>query len=65
VTWDEVERGVEIDDFRIDNLPGRVRDRGDLFAAIANERGRASIEKLVPAVIEGDYPRVHRPKRPR
>ena len=31
VTWQEVERGVEIEDFRIDNVPARVRRRGDLW----------------------------------
>jgi bifunctional non-homologous end joining protein LigD len=34
VTWQEVERGVAIDDFRIDNVPARVRRRGDLWAPL-------------------------------
>ena len=31
VTWEEVERGVAIDDFRIDNVPARVKKLGDLW----------------------------------
>ena len=30
VTWKEVERGIKIDDFRIDNVPARVKRLGDL-----------------------------------
>src|SRR5207249_581462 len=32
VTWAEVERGLAIDDFRLDNVPARVKRRGDLWA---------------------------------
>src|SRR5690349_11862100 len=31
VTWKELERGIEIEDFRIDNVPARVRKLGDLW----------------------------------
>src|SRR4051794_98633 len=31
VTWDEVERGFRIEDFRIDNVPERVAQLGDLW----------------------------------
>jgi len=31
VTWDEVEAGVEIEDFTLKDVPARVRDRGDLW----------------------------------
>lgn len=31
VTWDEVEGGVEIEDFTVQNVPPRVRRRGDLW----------------------------------
>src|SRR5947209_4727132 len=34
VTWSEVQHGVAIDDFRIDNLPARVHRRGDLWAPL-------------------------------
>jgi bifunctional non-homologous end joining protein LigD len=35
VTWDEVAKGIAIEDFRIDNAPERIRRRGDLWAPIA------------------------------
>jgi len=31
VTWDEVARGIEIEDFRIDNVPARLSKVGDLW----------------------------------
>ena len=34
VTWKEVERGVEIEDFRIDNAPARIASKGDLWAPL-------------------------------
>jgi bifunctional non-homologous end joining protein LigD len=40
VTWKELAR-AEIDDFRIDNVPARLRRRGDLWAPLApGARGR-------------------------
>jgi bifunctional non-homologous end joining protein LigD len=35
VPWGEVERGVEIEDFRLTNVPERVRRLGDLWVAPA------------------------------
>jgi bifunctional non-homologous end joining protein LigD len=35
VTWQEVERGVAIEDFHIKNAVARVRKKGDLFAPLA------------------------------
>jgi bifunctional non-homologous end joining protein LigD len=43
VGWDEVEAGVGIADFRIDNVPDRVRRRGDLWAPLLASRGRARL----------------------
>jgi bifunctional non-homologous end joining protein LigD len=34
VTWDELEDGVRIDDFRLDNVVERVRERGDLWKPV-------------------------------
>ncbi len=34
VTWKEIERGLAIEDFRIDNVPARLRKLGDLWAPI-------------------------------
>jgi bifunctional non-homologous end joining protein LigD len=47
VTWEEVERGVEIEDFRIDNVPARVRRRGDLWRPLLAARGRFRLEDLL------------------
>ena len=47
VTWSEVERGVGIDDFRLDNVPQRIRRRGDLWAPLNASRGRVDLEKLL------------------
>ncbi len=47
VTWQEVERGVEIEDFRIDNVPARVRRRGDLWRPLLAARGRFRLEDVL------------------
>lgn len=46
VTWDEVEDGVAIDDFRVDNVPARLAARGDLWAPVLAPRGRFRLESL-------------------
>ncbi len=38
VTWEEVDRGVEIDDFRIDNVPQRIERLGDLWKPLLGRR---------------------------
>jgi bifunctional non-homologous end joining protein LigD len=45
VTWNEVERGIAIDDFRIDNVPARVKRLGDLWAPLLSSRGRVDIQR--------------------
>jgi len=47
VTWEEVESGFEIDDFRMDNVSGRVRKLGDLWKALLGSRGRFALEQLL------------------
>src|SRR5689334_24451950 len=44
VTWKELERGVAIDDFRIDNVPARVRKLGDLWKPLNTAKGRFKLE---------------------
>jgi bifunctional non-homologous end joining protein LigD len=44
VTWSELERGVSIDDFRMDNVPARVRRVGDLWKPLLAKRGRFKLE---------------------
>jgi bifunctional non-homologous end joining protein LigD len=47
VTWREVERGIAIEDFRIDNVPARVRRRGDLWQPLLDPRDRFDLETLL------------------
>jgi bifunctional non-homologous end joining protein LigD len=47
VTWREVERGIAIDDFRIDNVPARIRRRGDLWKPLAEPSGRFRLEAFL------------------
>lgn len=44
VKWSELERGVKIDDFRIDNVPARVKRLGDLWKPLLEKRGRFKLE---------------------
>ncbi|HET8782074.1 MAG TPA: hypothetical protein VFM63_06630, partial [Pyrinomonadaceae bacterium] len=44
VTWKEVERGIKIDDFRIDNVPARVKRLGDLWKPMTQAKGRFKLE---------------------
>ena len=47
VTWREIEDGIEIEDFRLDNVPDRVRKLGDLWKPLLQQRGRFKLEKLL------------------
>jgi bifunctional non-homologous end joining protein LigD len=49
ITWDEVEQGVVIEDFRIDNVPARVKQLGDLWKPLLAKRGRLKWEALIDA----------------
>ena len=47
VTWAEVESGFEIDDFRMDNVPERVRKEGDLWKPLLATKGRFKLDKYL------------------
>lgn len=47
ITWDEAERGACIEDFRLDNVPARVRELGDLWAPLLARNGRFRLEALL------------------
>jgi bifunctional non-homologous end joining protein LigD len=49
VTWKEVESGIAIADFRLDNMPARVAKRGDLFQPLLAKRGRFRLEEVLDA----------------
>jgi bifunctional non-homologous end joining protein LigD len=46
VTWDEVARGFALEDFRMDNVPARVAEIGDLWAPLNGPRGRFDLDRL-------------------
>lgn len=47
VSWEEVERGIAIEDFRLDNMVERVKRVGDLFRRVHLERGRVKLERFL------------------
>jgi bifunctional non-homologous end joining protein LigD len=47
VSWKEVARGVEIEDFRIDNAAARIARKGDLWAPLLDEGDRVKLEKFL------------------
>jgi bifunctional non-homologous end joining protein LigD len=49
VTWQELEAGIEIADFRLDNVPARLRKVGDLWKPLLQKRGRFKFEELIDA----------------
>jgi bifunctional non-homologous end joining protein LigD len=46
VTWQEVERGLQAEDFRIDNVPARVQKLGDLWKPLLQQAGRLRLDRL-------------------
>jgi bifunctional non-homologous end joining protein LigD len=47
VTWEEVERGIAIEDFDLRNVPTRVRALGDLWKPLLAARGRFRLERVL------------------
>jgi bifunctional non-homologous end joining protein LigD len=47
ITWHEAARGVALEDFRLDNVPARVRRMGDLWKPLLAARGRFRLERLL------------------
>ena len=52
VTWKEIEEGIHIEDFRLDNVPARVARRGDLWQPMLAAKGRFKLEKMLGAAAE-------------
>jgi bifunctional non-homologous end joining protein LigD len=38
VTWEEIEKGIKLEDFRIDNVPARLQKVGDLWKPLLGKR---------------------------
>jgi bifunctional non-homologous end joining protein LigD len=47
VRWKELERGVAMEDFRVDNVPARVRRLGDLWKPLLQPKGRFRLEAFL------------------
>jgi bifunctional non-homologous end joining protein LigD len=47
LTWKEVEQGVRIEDFRLDNMPDRLQIIGDLWKPLTQARGRFKLENVL------------------
>jgi len=46
ITWQELDAGVRIEDFRLDNVRERVKKIGDLWAPLLSNTGRAKLESM-------------------
>ena len=49
VTWAEIDRGVKIEDFRLDNVRERIAKVGDLWKPLLGKRGLVDLRKLLDA----------------
>jgi len=47
VTWKEIQKGVRIEDFRIDNVRTRIGRVGDLWKPLLQKRGRVDLRELL------------------
>jgi bifunctional non-homologous end joining protein LigD len=47
VTWKEIEKGIRIEDFTMQNVPARVAAKGDLWKALVEKRGRYNLGKFL------------------
>ena len=47
VTWKEIDTGVRIEDFRLDNVRARFRKTGDLFRPLLLKTGRVDLGKFL------------------
>lgn len=49
ITWKELEQGVRIEDFRMDNVRRRIKKLGDLWAPLLARKGRAKLASFYGA----------------
>jgi bifunctional non-homologous end joining protein LigD len=47
VTWTEIDQGVAIEDFRLENVRVRIASGGDLWKGLLAARGRVDLRKLL------------------
>ena len=46
LSWDEVEAGAELEDFRVDNVRERLEEVGDMWKPILASKGRTNLSKF-------------------
>ncbi len=47
VTWEEIDQGIRMEDFRLDNVPARVARLGDLWKPLTQVRGRFDLAAVM------------------
>jgi bifunctional non-homologous end joining protein LigD len=47
ITWKEVDAGVDIEDFRLDNVRARFKKTGDLFRPLLRKTGRVDLGRFL------------------
>jgi bifunctional non-homologous end joining protein LigD len=47
VTWKEIDAGIRIEEFRLDNVRARFEKTGDLFKLLLQKKGRVNLGKLL------------------
>jgi len=47
VTWDEIKKGIEIESFRIENVPKRLSKLGDLWKPLTATKGLYRLDRLL------------------
>jgi bifunctional non-homologous end joining protein LigD len=47
VSWDEIESGVRIEEFTIENVPARIGARGDLWKPLLAAKGRCDLRQFL------------------
>lgn len=53
LTWDEVAQGARTEDFRLDNVPARVDELGDLWKPLLSARGRVDLQAFLQPASSG------------
>ena len=56
VTWAEVADGVRTEDFRVDNVPARVDEHGDLWKPLLATRGRINLDRFLQGTRQSARP---------
>jgi bifunctional non-homologous end joining protein LigD len=56
VTWNEIDKAVRIEDFRIDNVRERIAKVGDLWKPLLAARGRVDLGKYLKAPAKSSSP---------